>query len=315
MSQKSSISNKLVWILMGLLILSLGGFGITNLGGTINNVGTVDGKPISVTTYARAVQQELSTLSQQTGQQITFQQAQLFGLNQQVLNRLIDQRALDAEAERLGLSIGDENVRDELLNIAAFQGLDGTFDREAYAFTLDNAGLNEGEFEQNLRETAASTLLQTAVTAGIEMPSTYADTLLAYLGETRDFTMAILTESNLAEPIATPDDATLQAYYDENTDAFLRPATRDITYAWLTPDMILDTVEIDETSVRELYDDRASFYNQPERRLVERLVMGSTEDAAAAVAAIAAGTESFDATVEARGLSLADVDLGDVTKD
>ena len=100
MSQKSSISNKLVWVLMGLLILSLGGFGITNLGGTINNVGTVDGKPITVTTYARAVQQELDALQQQTGQAITFQQAQLFGLNQQVLGRLVNERALDAEAAK-----------------------------------------------------------------------------------------------------------------------------------------------------------------------------------------------------------------------
>jgi peptidyl-prolyl cis-trans isomerase D len=113
MSQKSSISNKLVWVLMGLLILSLGGFGVTNLGGTINNVGTVDGKPITVNTYARAVQQELTTLSQQTGQQITFQQAQLFGLNQQDLRRLVNQRAIHAEAERLALSIGEANVRAE----------------------------------------------------------------------------------------------------------------------------------------------------------------------------------------------------------
>ncbi|MGR3814244.1 MAG: SurA N-terminal domain-containing protein [Cognatishimia activa] len=315
MSQKSSISNKLVWVLMGLLILSLGGFGITNLGGTINNVGTVDGKPIAVTTYSRAVQQELTNLSQQTGQQITFQQAQLFGLNQQVLGRLVTQRALDAEAERLGLSIGDENVRDELLSIPAFQGLDGNFDREAYAFTLDSAGLNEGEFEQSLREGAATTLLQTAVTAGVQMPATYADTILSYLGETRDFTMAVLTEANLPEPIAAPDEASLQAYYDANTDQFLRPATRDITYAWLTPDMILDTVEVDETAVRALYDDRSAEFNQPERRLVERLVMGSTEEAQAAIDAIAAGTESFEATVEARGLSLADVDLGDVTQE
>lgn len=231
MSQKSSISNKLVWVLMGLLILSLGGFGITNLGGTINNVGEVDGKPITVSTYARAVQQELSNIQAQTGQQITFQQAQLFGLNQQVLGQLVTQRALDAEAERLGLSIGDENVRNELLNIPAFQGLDGSFDREAYSFALDNAGLNEGQFEQSLREGAATTLLQSAVSAGVEMPGVYADTLLAYLGETRNFTMAALTEANLTEDIPAPTTEQIQGFYDTNTADFMRPATRDITYA------------------------------------------------------------------------------------
>ena len=314
MSQKSSISNKLVWVLMGLLILSLGGFGITNLGGTINNVGEVDGKPITVSTYARAVQQELSNIQAQTGQQITFQQAQLFGLNQQVLGQLVTQRALDAEAERLGLSIGDENVRNELLNIPAFQGLDGSFDREAYSFALDNAGLNEGQFEQSLREGAATTLLQSAVSAGVEMPGVYADTLLAYLGETRNFTMAALTEANLTEDIPAPTTEQIQGFYDTNTADFMRPATRDITYAWLTPAMIIDSVEIDEASLQALYEEREAQYNQPERRLVERLVMGSSDEAQAAVEAIAAGSDSFENTVEARGLSLADVDLGDVTK-
>ena len=78
--------------------------------------------------------------------------------------------------------------------------------------------------------------------------------------------------------------------------------------------MIIDSVEIDEASLQALYEEREAQYNQPERRLVERLVMGSSDEAQAAVEAIAAGTESFDKTVEARGLSLADVDLGDVTK-
>lgn len=42
------------------------------------------------------------------------------------------------------------------------------------------------------------------MTAGVQMPATYADTILSYLGETRDFTMAVLTEANLPEPIAAP---------------------------------------------------------------------------------------------------------------
>ena len=38
---KGNTSKTLVWILMGLLILGLGGFGVTNLGGTVRTVGDV----------------------------------------------------------------------------------------------------------------------------------------------------------------------------------------------------------------------------------------------------------------------------------
>lgn len=315
MSEKKSISKTLMWILMGLLIFGLGGFGITNLGGAVQTVGSVSGKPIDVNEYYRAVQQELSAIQQQTGQRITFAQAQQFGLDQQVLGRLVTERALDGEAERLGLSMGDENLRDQILTIPAFQNLSGAFDRESYRFALQNSGLTETEFENSLREDAARTLLQSAVIGGIEMPESYADALVAYLGERRSFSIATLTEANLDAEIAAPDEAALRAYYDANIDAFMQPATRDITYVWITPAMLLDTVDVDEEALRKEYEARDSEFNQPERRLVERLVFGTSEDATAALAQVTGGETSFEALVEARGLTLQDVDMGDVTQE
>lgn len=315
MSEKKSISKTLMWILMGLLIFGLGGFGITNLGGAVQTVGSVSGKPIDVNEYYRSVQQELSAIQQQTGQRITFAQAQQFGLDQQVLGRLVIERALDGEAERLGLSMGDENLRDEIVTIPAFQNLNGSFDRESYRFALQNSGLTETQFENSLREDAARTLLQSAVVGGIAMPESYADALVAYLAERRDFSIATLTEANLETEIAAPDDAALRAYYDANIDSFMQPATRDITYAWIAPAMLLDTVEVDADTLRAEYDARSAEFNQPERRLVERLVFGNSDEATAALAEVTAGDTTFEALVEARGLTLQDVDMGDVTKD
>lgn len=314
MSKQNSVSKTLVWILMGMLILGLGGFGITNLGGAVQSVGNVDGKDIGVNEYFRAVQQELDAIQAQTGQRITFAQAQQFGLQQQVLARLVNQRALDGEAERLGLSMGDENLRDQIVNISAFQGLDGSFDREAYRFALQNSGLNEAEFEDSLREDAARTLLQSAIIGGIEMPSAYSAALTSFLGENRSFSYATLTEANLEAEIAAPSDADLRSFYDANLDSFMQPATRDITYAWVAPSMLLDTVEVDEDSLRAQYEERDAEFNQPERRLVERLVYGSSGEAEAALAQITAGGSTFEEQVTARGLELTDVDMGDVAQ-
>ncbi len=76
--------------------------------------------------------------------------------------------------------------------------------------------------------------------------------------------------------------------------------------------MIIDSVEVDEADIQALYDSRAAEYIQPERRLVERLVYPDEAAAAAARARLDAGEAGFDALVEARGLDLADVDMGDV---
>ncbi len=50
---KSSTSKTLVWILMAMLIFGLGGFGITNLGGSATSVGSVGDKEIDINNYAQ----------------------------------------------------------------------------------------------------------------------------------------------------------------------------------------------------------------------------------------------------------------------
>jgi peptidyl-prolyl cis-trans isomerase D len=311
---QSKTSKTAVWILMGLLILGLGGFGATSLTGTVHSVGSVGDKDISVDAYARALQQELRALEAQTGQSLPFVQAQAFGIDRVVLARLATTRALDAENDRLGLSIGDENLRNELLNIPAFQGLDGSFDRDAYSFAIDQAGMSESEFEDSVREDTVRSLLQGAIVSGLSMSDAYADAVIAYIAEERDFTWAQLSAEALATPVAAPSEADIAAYYEDNQADFMIPATRQITYAWLSPDMIIDQVEIDETALQALYEERDAEFNRPERRLVERLAFGDQAAAEAALAEITAGTTTFEELVEARGLALADVDLGDVTK-
>jgi peptidyl-prolyl cis-trans isomerase D len=312
MAKKSSVGKTAMWIFMGLLFLGLGGFGAVNLSGNIRTIGSVGDKPIAVDAYARQVQQELRAISQQTGSAMSFAQAQQLGLDRAVLQRMMRERALDHEATQMGLSIGDEVLRDRILEIAAFQGVNGQFDRDGYAQALRTAGLNEAEFETSLREETARQLLQGAILSGVEMPAAYAETLVAYVSETRDFTWVLLDETALDTPLAEADDATLKAYFDANAESFVLPATKKITYAWLNPTEIIDQVELPEDELRAEYANRAGQYNQAERRLVERLVFADQEAADQAAAALEVGGTTFEALVQERGLVLSDVDLGDV---
>lgn len=314
MAKGNSISKTLVWILMGLLFIGLAGFGATNLSGTVRSVGAVGDTQISVDDYARALQNEMRSVQAETGQALTFAQAQAMQIPQQVLSQLITSTAITNEAQSLGVSVGDETVAQELMGISAFQGAGGSFDRETYRFALENAGLNEAEFEQDLREETARALLQAAVVSGTPMPDTYARTLLGFVGETRAFTWAALDDSVLDAPAPTPSEDDLAAFHQDNIARYTRPETRALTYAWLTPEMLLDTVEVDEASLREAYDEQSDRFNQEERRLVERLVMPDTDAAEAALARIESGESSFETEVSNRGLALPDVDMGDVTR-
>ncbi len=309
-----SFSKTFVWIILALLIVGLAGFGATNLSGTVRTVGHVGDQTISVDAYARELQREIRSFEAQTGEALPMSQVQALGLDRAVLSRLVALAALDDEVARMGLSIGDANLQKEILEIEAFKGIDGRFDRETYRFALNQAGIDETEFEDDLRAEAARTLVQSAIVSGTRMPAVLSETLTDFVAARRSFAWAALGAQDLETPIAAPTPDDLRAHYDAHPDDFTLPETKRLTYVLLTPEMILDQVEVDETALRELYDSRSAEYDLPERRLVERLVFADDADAADAMAQLEVGGTTFETLVEQRGLTLADVDLGDVTR-
>jgi peptidyl-prolyl cis-trans isomerase D len=307
------LSKTFVWILMGMLIVGLAGFGAVNFTSSSRSVAEVGDQEVSIGSYVRELRREQQSLQAQTGQAITMAQMSAFGMDRMVLGRLISTASLDHETDELGLSIGDETLLADLASIDAFHGIDGAFDREAYAFALSNAGLSEKEFEDDLRRESARTIVQAAILSAATMPATMTDTLTSYIGARRSFSYVQLNASDIALTAVMPTEAELQSFYDENQDRFMLPETKVITYVALRPSMLLDEVEVDEAALRQLYDDRNDQYHVPERRLVERLVFSDDDAAASAKAQLETGGATFESLVEARGLSLQDIDMGDVT--
>ena len=310
-----TLSNTFVWILMGLLIVGLAGFGAVNLSGTVRTVATVGDQSVGVNAYARELQREIRAFEAQTGQQLQISQARLFGLDQAALSRLVSLAALDHEVAELGLSMGDENLQREIVEIPAFQGISGEFDRESYRFSLEQANLSEAEFEADLRRESARTLVQGAIVDGVVMPQIMVDTMANYVAARRSFTYVRLDASSLTQPPAEPTGADLQAFYDAHPDDFTLPETKRLTYVLMTPAMLLDQVEVDEAALQQLYEDRSAQYSVPERRLVERLVFADQAAAADAMAQLEVNGTTFEALVQARGLTLEDIDLGDLARD
>lgn len=303
-----------VYVLLALLVLSLTGFGISSFGGSVRSLGKVGDTDIPIDGYVNALQQQRNALSEQLGRPVTMAEARQFGIDRSALQQVIAATALDNEAARIGLSVGDEQVRDQIFSFSAFQGPDGGFDRDAYEYILEQNGLDPASFEENLRIETARTLLQSAVLGGLDMPDGYGAAIYGYVAEQRSYVWAELTEADLPDPIPAPTDAQLSAFLTANTPLFTTPATRDVTYVLLAPDMLTADITLSEDELRAEYDARLDDFVIPESRLVARLVFPDADSAAAARARLDAGEVSFAALVEDRGLSLEDVDLGEVRR-
>ena len=306
-------SSMLIWVLMAMLITGLGGFGVTNFGRSVTAIGSVGTQEIEVTTYARALRSQIDTLSRQFGQQLGFKEAQLFGIDQQVLAGLVANASLDNEAQRIGISVGNAAVAQRVATDKNFQDLTGKFSADTYKRLLEQNNMTVRDYESGLRRDIARTVLQAAIVGGIAAPAALTDTLYAFAAEKRGFALLPLTEASLPAKISTPTAADLKAYYDANLAKFTRPEAKRITYAALRPADIAAKMTVPEADIQAAYDARKADYAVPEKRLVERLVYPTQAEADAAKAKLDAGTP-FETLVKDRGLALTDIDLGDVTK-
>jgi peptidyl-prolyl cis-trans isomerase D len=313
-SMRTSKKNQpFVYALMGLLALGLIGFASGGVDGArVNSIGSVGEEPIPVTSYAQSLRNTVQNVSQQIGRQVSAQEVAAFGLQAEALQNVVSGAALSSEANRLALSAGDDLVAEEIVATPAFTGIDGNFDKEAYEFTLERSGLSTKEYEQQTRQAIARGLIESAVASGAKTPDSHALVLIEYAREQRNFDWASIDATVLTERAANPTDAQIAEQYEAAPALYTSPLTRELTYVTLSPEMLADQVEIPDGILQEDYNAQPERFSRPARRAVERIIFADEEAANTAKAQMDEGVTTFDTIATDRGLTLADIDLGDV---
>ncbi len=86
-----------------------------------DSVAVVEGREIKADEFRRTYQAQLQAYRAAYGGNMSEQLLKQLGVEQQILQQMVDERASLAEAERLGLKVSDEEVRQRILAIPAFQ--------------------------------------------------------------------------------------------------------------------------------------------------------------------------------------------------
>src|SRR5262245_7978238 len=86
-----------------------------------DTIARVQGRDITAGEYRRTYQAQLQAYRTAYGANMSEQLLKQLGIDQQILQQMVDERAALAEAERLGMDANDEEVRQRILSIPAFQ--------------------------------------------------------------------------------------------------------------------------------------------------------------------------------------------------
>jgi len=302
------------WVAKLLLILLVVSFAVWGISGQLaggfggSKVVTVGGTTVSIKDYRLAYDRQLSVLSQQLGQRLTREQAAAFGIDQQVLAQLVAGAVLDEQARKLGLGLSKDRLAALTREDPAFQGSDGKFNRQQFDYVLREVGMTAEDYLRNRQQVAVRQQIVEAVSDGLDAPAAFLSAVALYRGEDRTVDYLVLPRS-LVEPIETPPEADLAAWFEERKASYAAPEYRKIAYIKLEAEDIADPSAISDEQVAKDYEANKVRYTTPERRTLEQIVFANEETAAAARASLNGGS-TFEEIVAAQGKTMADVQLG-----
>jgi len=301
-------------LLMGGLAVSFVVWGIADVftGRSSNAVATVGSTEIDQSDFLRGYKGILRIESRQRGVEITPEMAQRMGLGQLALQQMVSQTALDNLAADLGIVTPLAAAQDNIRSTPSFHGATGQFDPATFARLLQTAGYSEQSFTNEVQSDMTRRQITGAVEGNFVIPSGYAEALFLYLNERRAADYVIVSPDSLA-PIAPPDEATLAAYVKANPQRFSTPEYRDVDFAEIGPEDLLNQVTVSDAMIAQDYALHKTTYVVPEKRDVQQIEYASEADAAAARAKIDSGT-SFEAAALAKGVKPAELSLGTLAK-
>jgi peptidyl-prolyl cis-trans isomerase D len=297
-------------VLLGLVMVVFAILGVSSMdiSATINglfkkDLATVGGQVIGSELFQRDLNNSIQQFKNQTGTNITLEDARRLGLDKQVLDRLIAQTAIDAQTERLGLSIAEQAVVSEVQSQPVFGGA-GAFDVNRFRAVLQQNGLTEQGFmamtKTEMQRKAATSLAGENLT----LPRTLLDALTRYREESRDG--RYLTFSVTASDISPATDADLKNQYEATPTAYTAPEYRSIVLMKVDPADMAPKIQISETEITEAYDRFKDEYFEPEKRDLLQVSFPDIAAATKAKARIDAGEDIVKIADEA-GQKSADI--------
>jgi len=137
-----------------------------------DTVAVVEGRSISAEEFRRTYQAQLQAYRSAYGGNMSEQLLKQLGVDQQILQQMVDERASLAEATRLGIRVSDEEVKQRILAMPAFQENGHFIGDQRYQQLLraQRPPLMPAEFEENVRRALTTEKLRVAITDWLSVP-------------------------------------------------------------------------------------------------------------------------------------------------
>lgn len=232
-----------------------------------NVVATVGGDKITVGDVQGA-------LERVAGSQPNFPRAFMAMYVPSIVNQYVEMYAKAYKAQKLGLSVSDEDLAATIQRMMAPQ-MGGKFDKNMYGAVLQQRGFTIPQFESFLRVNmlssrydaiASQSLVVTDSEARKEFERENEKVGLQYI----QFSQKDFTNKVKAEPAA------LKTWFDKHREQFRDPEKRSFQLVVGSDADFARTVNVSDSDLRKRYQDNIDSYRTPERVMARHILIKTT---------------------------------------
>jgi len=259
-----------IWLYIPTFMDSPAGAGVGNR----DVVATVDGRDITVARFRRAYQQQLQVYRNAYGANFDDRLLRQLGIEQRIVQQMIEEELALAEADRLGMGASDEEVRARIGALPAFQENGQFVGDQRYRQILQSANppLRASDFEEQVRRGIVLEKLQAALTGWVTVSDGDVDEEFRRRNEKIKLAVVSFPADKFREGLTATDEE-LAAHFEANKSEYRIPEKRKIRYALVDSNALREQTPVSPEEARQYYDANVQQYSTPEQMRASHILL------------------------------------------
>jgi peptidyl-prolyl cis-trans isomerase D len=251
----------------------------TPVGALTDVLAQVGDEEITVGEFRQVYLRQLQSYQAQSGGQITPEILRSMGIDRQLLQQTIDEYAALQEAQRVGVTVTDAEVRESIVTMAPFQQNGQFIGEAAYLQVLrsQQPPIAPGQFEEDVRRSLMLQRLQTAVTDWITV--TDEDVKQEHIRRNERVRMSAISfrADDFREGVEATDED-VSALYEQNANDYLVPEKRRLRFVLIDIPELKESFAPSDADVQGYYDSNLDRYSEPVTLRASHILLRADEE-------------------------------------
>lgn len=227
-------------------------------------IATVGGRQITARQFQRRFQTQMQAYQQAYGGNVNPQLLRQLGIEQQILQQIVDEQAALVEAERQDISVSDEELAAQIFSFPAFQESGRFVGEQRYEQILRSQRLTKSDFEENLRRSMIIDKLRAALTDWMSASDDELHEAYKARNEKVKLQVVALTADKFRDK-ATVTDADVAAYFESRKAEYRIGERRKVKFLLIDQDQVRQATTVTPAEVENYYNQNIQQFQSPEQ--------------------------------------------------